>query len=78
MWKTLRALKAELGEALALDLKTRHLDADPKMNGKFVKPYLVLISLVQSCLESGAHAARIEVSPRAALRHPNFPGVEAG
>ena len=75
MWKTLRALKAELGEALATDLKNRHLEADPKMMGKFAETYLVLIN--QSCLECSG-IALLGVSPRAALRHPNFPGVEAG
>ena len=40
IWKTLKALKEEFGETLALDLKSRNTEADPRMTGKFVKPYL--------------------------------------
>ena len=38
-WKTLKVLRAELGDALANDLFARHMEVDPRMTGKLLQPH---------------------------------------
>lgn len=38
-WKTLKKLRAELGEDLANDLYARHKEIDPRMKGKLLQPH---------------------------------------
>ena len=38
-WKTLKALRAELGDALANDLYSRHLEIDPRMSGRLLQAH---------------------------------------
>ncbi|CAE6972737.1 unnamed protein product [Symbiodinium sp. CCMP2592] len=39
VWKTLKFLRAELGDSLANDLYSRHLEIDPRMTGKLLQKH---------------------------------------
>ena len=38
-WKSLKMLRAELGEDLANDLYARHKELDPRMTGRLLQPH---------------------------------------
>ena len=67
VFKTLKTLRAELGDELADDLAKRHLEQDPHMTGKYVQKllgshkYMYIWMCAAACMRS---CTELDVSER--------------